>query len=276
MTGDSTTGAVSFKVVYGSEVVVVCLDASISYEALRGQVIEVCSFYDTQPFTMKWMDEENDPCTISSELELAEALRLYELNHEVELILHIFPNIPERPGLACRGEDRQMYRRGAKRWRKFYHVLGHKFQPRRFNRHAECVLCSERIWGLGRQGLKCINCKLPVHKRCYHFIRHRCGDNYVYKRSADNRQGKTSSHDDLLKGRVLSGLLWEEPVRVLFLIDWMRKMFVVRTGSHVQEKYGLLILIVCHLSCCTFVFVMFYVHNMEYNASRKYHAIRLN
>uniref|UniRef100_A0A8C8RNF1 protein kinase C n=1 Tax=Pelusios castaneus TaxID=367368 RepID=A0A8C8RNF1_9SAUR len=32
---------------------------------------------------------------------------------------------------------------------------------------AYCGQCSERIWGLGRQGYKCINCKLLVHKRCH-------------------------------------------------------------------------------------------------------------
>ncbi|KAL7978635.1 hypothetical protein Chor_010678 [Crotalus horridus] len=32
---------------------------------------------------------------------------------------------------------------------------------------AYCGQCTERIWGLGRQGYKCINCKLLVHKRCH-------------------------------------------------------------------------------------------------------------
>lgn len=37
---------------------------------------------------MKWVDEENDPCTISSQMELDEAIRLYELNKEAELVIH--------------------------------------------------------------------------------------------------------------------------------------------------------------------------------------------
>ncbi|XP_060056774.1 protein kinase C zeta type [Erinaceus europaeus] len=32
---------------------------------------------------------------------------------------------------------------------------------------AYCGQCSERIWGLARQGYRCINCKLLVHKRCH-------------------------------------------------------------------------------------------------------------
>ena len=75
---------------------------------------------DEQPFTVKWVDEEGDPCTISSQMELEEAIRLYDLNKDSELKIHIFPNRPERPGLLCVGEDRTMYRRGARRWRKFY------------------------------------------------------------------------------------------------------------------------------------------------------------
>lgn len=39
---------------------------------------------------------------------------------------------------------------------------------------AYCGHCSERIWGLGRQGYKCINCKLLVHKRCHRLIPQTC------------------------------------------------------------------------------------------------------
>lgn len=39
---------------------------------------------------------------------------------------------------------------------------------------ADCGHCRERIWGLGRQGYKCINCKLLVHKRCHRLIPQTC------------------------------------------------------------------------------------------------------
>ncbi|CAB1336807.1 unnamed protein product [Coregonus sp. 'balchen'] len=65
---------------------------------------------------------------------------------------------------------KSIYRRGARRWRKLYRVNGHLFQAKRFNRKAYCGHCSERIWGLGRQGYKCINCKLLVHKRCHTLV----------------------------------------------------------------------------------------------------------
>lgn len=39
-------------------------------------------------FTIKWVDEDNDPCTISTQMELEEAIRLYELNKDSELVIH--------------------------------------------------------------------------------------------------------------------------------------------------------------------------------------------
>nr|XP_034972841.1 protein kinase C zeta type isoform X3 [Zootoca vivipara] len=100
-------------------------------------------------------------------MELEEAFRLYCQHRDEGLIIHVFPSVPEKPGMPCPGEDQSIYRRGARRWRKLYRVNGHLFQAKRFNRRAYCGQCSERIWGLGRQGYKCINCKLLVHKRCH-------------------------------------------------------------------------------------------------------------
>lgn len=44
--------------------------------------------FTLQLFTMKWIDEDNDPCTISSQDELNEAIRLYEVNRDTELVIH--------------------------------------------------------------------------------------------------------------------------------------------------------------------------------------------
>ncbi|KAJ8319930.1 hypothetical protein KUTeg_001517 [Tegillarca granosa] len=124
---------------------------------------------------MKWVDEEGDPCTISSQMELDEAIRLYEINKDTEITIHIFPNVPAKPGLPCVGEDRNMYRKGARRWRKLYRMNGHLFQAKRFSKKAFCSFCADRIWGLGRQGFKCIQCKLTVHKRCHKMLKVVCG-----------------------------------------------------------------------------------------------------
>ena len=137
---------------------------------------EICKFDSQQLFTMKWVDEEGDPCSLSSQTELDEAIRLYYLNKETELVMHVFANIPERPGTLCAGEDRSIYRRGARRWRKVYLVNGHKYQAKRFARTALCKVCEDRIWGLGRQGYKCLECKIMVHKRCHKFISQLCSE----------------------------------------------------------------------------------------------------
>ncbi|XP_078467660.1 protein kinase C iota type-like [Lampetra planeri] len=168
---------VRVKAYYNGDVLITHVRPGTSFPGLCGDVREMCSFDSEQLFTMKWIDEEGDPCTISSQIELEEAFRLYEINKDSELIIHVFPTIPERPGMPCPGEDKSIYRRGARRWRKLYLVNGHTFQAKRFNRRAFCAYCTDRIWGLGRQGYKCINCKLLVHKRCHKLVAVECGRN---------------------------------------------------------------------------------------------------
>uniref|UniRef100_A0A8C7RBH9 protein kinase C n=1 Tax=Oncorhynchus mykiss TaxID=8022 RepID=A0A8C7RBH9_ONCMY len=129
------------------------LAATVTYMGLCEEVRVMCSLARQQPITLKWIDDEGDPCTISSQMELQEAFRIYSRNRNSGLLLH-----------------ESIYRRGARRWRKLYRVNGHLFQAKRFNRKAYCGHCSERIWGLGRQGYKCINCKLLVHKRCHTLV----------------------------------------------------------------------------------------------------------
>ncbi|OXU26494.1 hypothetical protein TSAR_009720 [Trichomalopsis sarcophagae] len=52
----------------------------------------ICNFDATGPssdqFTMKWVDDEGDPCRIASQQELDEALRLYELEKDTEITIH--------------------------------------------------------------------------------------------------------------------------------------------------------------------------------------------
>ncbi|CAB0006469.1 unnamed protein product [Nesidiocoris tenuis] len=103
----------------------------------------------------------------------------------------IFPNVPPAPGMPCQGEDRSIYRRGARRWRKLYRVNGHIFQAKRFNRRAFCAFCQDRIWGLGRQGFKCIQCKLLVHKKCHKLVVKPCSNEAVEPIVKDESNGDT-------------------------------------------------------------------------------------
>uniref|UniRef100_A0A672PRY2 Protein kinase C iota type n=1 Tax=Sinocyclocheilus grahami TaxID=75366 RepID=A0A672PRY2_SINGR len=159
------------------DIMITHFDPSISYEGLCSEVRDMCSMDNDQLFTMKWIDEEGDPCTVSSQLELEEALRLYELNKDSELIIH-----------------ESIYRRGARRWRKLYYASGHAFQAKRFNRRAHCAICTDRIWGLGRQGYKCINCKLLVHKKCHKLVTVECG-RQVIQNSTESINHEGEEHE---------------------------------------------------------------------------------
>lgn len=167
---------IKVQVYYCGLIMVIYIKNSIKLDELVATIRSICKFDSQQLFTIKWVDEEGDPCTLSSQIELDEAVRLYYLNKESELIVHIFANIPERPGTQCAGEDRSIYRRGARRWRKIYLVNDHKYQAKRFAPTALCKVCMDRIWGLGRQGYKCLECKIMVHKKCHKFISLKCGD----------------------------------------------------------------------------------------------------
>lgn len=129
---------VKVQVYYCGLIMVVYITPSIKLDELFQLLRTICKFDEGQLFTVKWVDEEGDPCTVSSQCELDEALRLYYVNKESELVMHVFANIPERPGILCAGEDRSIYRRGARRWRKLYLVNGHKYQAKRFARTALC------------------------------------------------------------------------------------------------------------------------------------------
>lgn len=48
---------------------------------------------------------------------------------------------------------------------------------------AHCAICADRIWGLGRQGYKCINCKLLVHKKCHKLVTVECGRPMIHVRT---------------------------------------------------------------------------------------------
>eukprot|EP00064_Thunnus_orientalis_P016100 superscaffoldBa00003117_g16163 len=81
------------------------LAATVTFVELCEEVRTMCSVAKQQPITLKWIDDEGDPCTISSQMELEEAFRIYNRTKRSGLLLHVFPSIPERPGMPCPGED---------------------------------------------------------------------------------------------------------------------------------------------------------------------------
>ncbi|KAF7271829.1 protein kinase C iota type [Rhynchophorus ferrugineus] len=190
---DDNNHEIKAKIAYSGEVLITYIDRNITFEGLCDEIREICRFSQDQIFTVKWVDEEGDPCTISTQLELNEAIRLYEINKDSELPIHVFPNAPPQPGMPCQGEDRSIYRRGARRWRKLYRVNGHIFQAKRFNRKAFCAYCRDRIWGLGRQGFKCVQCKLLVHKKCHKAVNVACSNDHILESvPRDDRNGESA------------------------------------------------------------------------------------
>uniref|UniRef100_A0ABI7YWG7 Protein kinase C n=1 Tax=Felis catus TaxID=9685 RepID=A0ABI7YWG7_FELCA len=147
---DGSGCRVRLKAHSSGDILITSLDAAMTFEELCEEVREMCSLHQGHPLTLKWVDNEGDPCTVSSQMELEEAFRLACQHRDEGLTIH-----------------ESVYRRGARRWRKLHRANGHLFQAKRFNRRAYCGRCSERIWGLAGQGYRCINCKLLVHKRCH-------------------------------------------------------------------------------------------------------------
>ncbi|BFG03537.1 atypical protein kinase C [Drosophila madeirensis] len=84
----STPNSITVKTAYNGQVIITTLNKNVSYEELCYEIRNICRFPIDQPFTIKWVDEENDPCTISTKMELDEAIRLYEMNYDSQLVIH--------------------------------------------------------------------------------------------------------------------------------------------------------------------------------------------
>ena len=63
------------------------------------------------------------------------------------------------------------------------------------SQRAFCAFCNDRIWGLGRQGFKCTQCKLLIHKKCHKLIRVNCDAKTVsaYESSRHEKQSSIGS-----------------------------------------------------------------------------------
>lgn len=82
-----------YYVVPYREVQITYITAGISVDTLREEMRTICGFgagpgSGQDQFTMKWVDDEGDPCRIVSQQELDEALRLYELEKDTEITIH--------------------------------------------------------------------------------------------------------------------------------------------------------------------------------------------
>ena len=46
------------------QVFITYIDTTITYDTIMNEMREICGFPRVHPFTIKWVDEEGDPCTI--------------------------------------------------------------------------------------------------------------------------------------------------------------------------------------------------------------------
>ncbi|KAK9304685.1 hypothetical protein QLX08_004096 [Tetragonisca angustula] len=78
------------KIIYNGEVQITYITPGISVDTLREEMRTICGFGATGPtqFTMKWIDDEGDPCRIATQHELDEALRLYKVEKDTEITIH--------------------------------------------------------------------------------------------------------------------------------------------------------------------------------------------
>ena len=87
-------------------------------------------------------------------------------------------------------------------------IKGHKFRKNYFNEPTFCKTCNKMIWGITevqQNGLKCVNCKMAVHKRCYSMVLVECPKSLnpecedkkglLLKNSHDFRETKVNRED---------------------------------------------------------------------------------
>nr|XP_037851965.1 protein kinase C zeta type-like [Chlorocebus sabaeus]XP_037851997.1 protein kinase C zeta type-like [Chlorocebus sabaeus] len=106
---DGSSGRVRLKAHYGGDIFITSVDAATTFEELCEEVRDMCRLHQQHPLTLKWVDSEGDPCTVSSQMELEEAFRLARQRRDEGLIIHVFPSTPEQPGLPCPGEDSEYW-----------------------------------------------------------------------------------------------------------------------------------------------------------------------
>ncbi|KAF0992139.1 hypothetical protein HZS_6079 [Henneguya salminicola] len=170
------SSGIKFKIAYQSLLLIIDLPFIITVETL-GKIIKEQLKIDEDVITIKWTDDEEDACTISSQIELDEAKRIFGIskmeylvvNGILTVIIQVFKGDPLYIGGPCSGEE-NLYRNGAKRWRQIYCYNSHVFHRKRYNKICFCVVCNDVIWGIGRQGVRCCGCKLFVHKKCCHKV----------------------------------------------------------------------------------------------------------
>ncbi|KAM7328968.1 hypothetical protein ACRRTK_010581 [Alexandromys fortis] len=70
------------------DILITSVDAMTTFKDLCEEVRDMCGLHQQHPLTLKWVDSEGDPCTVSSQMELEEAFRLVCQGRDEVLIIH--------------------------------------------------------------------------------------------------------------------------------------------------------------------------------------------
>ncbi|KJE89495.1 protein kinase C [Capsaspora owczarzaki ATCC 30864] len=194
---------VSIKAQYNGDVRRFAVDSDTSsFQQLCSKLRSVYNMTNEE-LVVKWIDEEGDPCTMSTDLELWEALRLFKTNKDqvfriivtatMSRTLSIKNSFKRKPAEAAKPsvqilEPNNLHnpaaspmkrtdtinRVGGIRRVKVHKVNGHSFRATHFHQPTICTHCRGVIWGLLKQGYQCSTCRVVIHKRCHKFIVTKC------------------------------------------------------------------------------------------------------
>ncbi|XP_014663125.1 PREDICTED: protein kinase C iota type-like [Priapulus caudatus] len=146
--------------------------------------------------------------------DVDDAERLYDVTKESSgIIIRVIPDTLKSNGFSVWDQDIKqdkgtVYRRqGARRWKKCKRFNGHTFEAKRFgSQRAICAFCSDRIWGIGGPGYKCVSCRLLVHKRCHRLVDVVCHEPPSTPRTPSSRTTSTSDTTPIIRREQINGI----------------------------------------------------------------------
>ena len=68
---------IKVKTAFNGQIYVTYIANTVSFSQFEDEMRDICGFTPGNPFTVKWVDEEGDPCTISSQVR--PVFRLFRL-----------------------------------------------------------------------------------------------------------------------------------------------------------------------------------------------------